>query len=482
MSNSITDLTNTSWKLNSTISAPSGYGDFYIDHSISLPDGTTASDQKRFAVGYGLHNWWGLTPTQDNIISFKKLYFIEDVLPALESEYVLSTGDIIKITGGQDVTNASLISWLSENAQQVFDSECSFDYDDFWIQKDCHWDYDRIFTVTTKIKDSGSPYFYYKLGPKDDSILSYTAVEPNDIRIKGNTYTYDLKLSKLVEDFGLSNLLDSRSDDGWLTITALVRINGQSLYFEYDHFLELAPVMEAPEEQNTNVIQTSWVYTNPGEIKCSWQPAKELDGSTASYSPDDLDGYSIEVFRCPKELDHTKPENFTRLSGLKWKDANPETGIPTTGVYKLIKDPDYTEPEFTELPTDNKKLEELLNNDFYMESPYTKSEARIENPLKTEFFFNPKHLDIKPSDHYKFVIRPYSHYGATSLISSEGLESEVYKVRQGFVHVKTENGWEAGQVWVYTQTKDGPKWVVAEYVYVAAAGETEGTITWKQAQ
>lgn len=477
MSNSITDLTNTGWKLNSTISAPSGYGDFYIDHSISLPDGTTASDQKRFAVGYGLHNWWGLTPTQDNIISFKKLYFIEDVLPALESEYALSTGDIIKITGGQDVTNASLISWLSENAQQVFDSECSFDYDDFWIQKDCHWDYDRIFTVTTKIKDSGSPYFYYKLGPKDDSILNYTEVEPNDIRIKGNTYTYDLKLSKLVEDFGLSNLLNNRSDDGWLTITALVRINGQPFYFEYVHFLELAPVMEAPKEPNTNVVQTSLVNDKPGELFCSWPPADTLEESDASYSPDSLDGYCIELYRCLADS-----EEFEKLNGLALETTTKVNDLGEEKVYyKLIRTEDSAAATISE--NDDEIVSYVGLGDSYEVYLDFMNEDNVNLVDEPKFYFEPAETDfnkghslrLNRGDKYKFIIYPYSHYEG-ALITSAGAESDIKEVPKGIVRVKTADRWVEGEVWVYASTSKGHQWVRAEAIY------TNTTNGWVEAQ
>jgi hypothetical protein len=345
------------------------------------------------------------------------------------------------------------------------DLNCSIEVDFSFEQTDCHWELNRFFRLTWDQADGQN--LYYRLDTTDNANnrLGYKNIEADKIYTKRDSYIYEIPFSTFTSDeIAAARAYDpnDKGDYGWITLSVSNSTGTSKKTFKKFYFLELPPVIT--KAANEKVITTDFVIDNPGEIKVSWKPAIELDDPDAENSPDDLDGYSIEVFHCPKELDHNNPENFTRLSGLQWQDADPKTGMPTTGVYKLIKDPDYTEPEFTELPTDKEKLEELLSNDFSMESQHTKSEVRIENPLTTEFYFNPKHLDIKPSDHYKFVIRPYSHYEG-ALISNEGTESEVYKVRPGFVHVKTANGWEAGQVWVYTEKG----WIVAEAVYTKTA-------------
>jgi hypothetical protein len=340
---------------------------------------------------------------------------------------------------------------------------CNIEVDFSFEQTDCHWELTRFFRLTWNKADGKNLYYRLDTAHNASNFLGYKTIETGQVYTERDSYIYEIPFSNFTSDEIAAARAydpDNRGDYGWITFSVSNNIGTSKKTFKKFYFLELPPVFQAPNA-NEKIVTTDFIKENPGEIKVSWKPAIELDGSEAENSPDDLDGYSIEVFHCPKELDHTKPENFTRLSGLKWKDANPETGMPTTGVYKLTRVPVNLEITTPEVLEGEEEISSYVNLN-------PSGEVYIENPLKTEFFFNPKHLDIKPSDHYKFVIRPYSHYEG-ALISNEGTESDVYKVRPGFVHVKTANGWEAGQVWVYANTKDGPKWVVAEALYTKTA-------------
>ncbi len=358
--------------------------------------------------------------------------------------------------------------------------DCKIEVDFSFEQTECHWELTRFFRLTWNQVDGKSLRYRLDTADNANSMLGYKSIDIDKVYTKRDSYIYEIPFSSFDSDeIAAARAYDPNGygDYGWITLSVSNSIGTSKKTFKKFYYLELPPVFQEFNE-NEKIITTDFVINNPGEIKVSWKSATELDANYES-GPDDLDGYSIEVFHCPKNSkepnNYLDPKNFTRVNGLKWKDADPETDMPTTGVYKLIKDPDYMETKFTELPINKEELEELLNNDFSMESQHTKSEVRIENPLKTEFFFNPKHLNLKPSDHYKFIIRPYSHYEG-ALISNDGTESDVYKVRPGFAHIRTANGWEAGQVWIYTNTNDGPRWVVAEALYTKTA---DG---WKEAQ
>ena len=98
----LTDLTNTVWKMNDTVTATSKYGVFNI---------TTAGDLgiDTLRIGYSFDDsnfsWFG---------SNEYWFGIYDA-----PSYYGRPGDTIIITGGEDVTNPDLIAWLQENATQV---------------------------------------------------------------------------------------------------------------------------------------------------------------------------------------------------------------------------------------------------------------------------------------------------------------------------------------------------------------------------
>jgi hypothetical protein len=431
------NLSNTYWKINN-ISEVYNFGSFAVNHEVLLPGASLYSPIKvQLIIGYKPTGWgFGMSPDKGSV------YGLDD---SQTNNIKITEGSIIHIIDGNEVNNQTLADWLAEHTINL---NCNIDIDFSFEQTDCHWELTRFFRLTWDQADGQN--LYYRLGDYSSSLSSYKSIDTSKVYTKRDSYIYELPLST----FTSAELVAARDADGWITLTVY---NGSIFKtFRKFYLLELPPVITKAE--NEKVITTDFVIENPGEIKVSWKSAIELDGSDAEGSPDDLDGYSIEVFHCPKELDHNNPENFTRLDGLKWRDADPKTGMPTTGVYKLTRVPvniEIEQPESLEGENENFSYTNLNPG----------SEVYIEKPLKTEFFFNPKHLDIKPSDHYKFVIHPYSHYGTASLISNEGTESDVYKVRPGFVHVKTANGWEAGQVWVYTEKG----WIVAEAVYTKTA-------------
>lgn len=100
----ITDLTNTKWLINST-ACPAGYGEFYIDFNTEDFNGYNI-----FFIGYTI-NGGGETSARAStvVISFGPEFLDSDT--------------ILTITGGTDVTNSDLISWLQEHATQIIEPE-----------------------------------------------------------------------------------------------------------------------------------------------------------------------------------------------------------------------------------------------------------------------------------------------------------------------------------------------------------------------
>jgi hypothetical protein len=242
---------------------------------------------------------------------------------------------------------------------------CNIESDFSLKQVDCHWELERFFRLTWDKADGKE--LRYGLGTTASSL-----VEIHKVYEEGNSYVYELQLST----FTTAQLVSARDSSGWISLT--VSCNGKQKTFsdETFYYLELPPVFKS------NIIKYDLVVDNPGEIKVSWTSADELDGSDAENSPDSLDGYSIEVFHCPANLDATVAENFTRLDGLQWKDADPETGMPTTGVYKLTRVPVNIEITTPEVLEGEEEISSYANLNL-------KGEVYIENPLKTEIFFSP---------------------------------------------------------------------------------------------
>lgn len=98
----VSDLTNTTWVINS-LTCTAGYGQFDIVGTTTHQDFNEVS---YFYIGYvfSLNDGW---VSQANTISFQS-----------DPSCTFVVDDEITITGGTDVTNASLISWLEANATQ----------------------------------------------------------------------------------------------------------------------------------------------------------------------------------------------------------------------------------------------------------------------------------------------------------------------------------------------------------------------------
>ena len=351
--------------------------------------------------------------------------------------------------------------------------ECTIDFDYELTQNDCHWNLDRYFRLTYKVLDSAiasKKELYYRVVNPEENIEGKTvseiftriyASDPNLFDVGNNTWIYHLRVS----DLGQQTIIDNRDSEGNLTVEALIRTTADNAVIEtFSQYIELPPTLAVTKTDSelTN-IATDYVKSNPGEFLCTWDPATIADCEANDVSGvDSVDGYSIEIFYKLKD-----DENFVQLKGIKWNEEE-----LAKGNYKLIKDPTYEEPEFTESPD--------LTKDFSLKSQHTMSEVRIEGrtengiefPHITEqFYFIPKTLGILPGSSYQIRIYPYSHYEG-ALISTQGTDSNVIDVPKGIVWVKTTNGWVEGQVWVMTESG----WKNAEVIYTKTA---DG---WQEAQ
>ena len=324
---------------------------------------------------------------------------------------------------------------------------CSIESDYSFEQKDCHWELIRFFRLTWD-KSEGA-VLYYRLGEYTGNIYDYKSIDTAKVYTKYNSYIYELPIST----FSYDELAAARDSEGWITLTVY---NG-SKYKTFTKFylLELPPV-QVGSATAEKIITPEYVTNNPGEIKVHWSDKSfiELDGSDAENSPDSLDGYSIELFYKPE-----KATEFIQLKGITW-----DTEELAKGIYKLIKDPNYSEPAGVA----------NSENEASFVSAHTMSEVYIENPLSTNFYFTPKTLGILPGSEYQIKVYPYSHYEG-ALISSTEAESDIIKVPKGIVRVFNGTAWVEGQVWVMTEKG----WVEAESIYTMTDDGT-GKGVWKE--
>ena len=103
----ITDLTNTVWDIPAGWTCSAGYGEFSV--TVKLDDDTLEYSELTIGSYLGSNDGidWGQMPSAD---------IIEVGLNVRRSSFQSFT---ITITGGTDVTNAQLISWLQENGTLV---------------------------------------------------------------------------------------------------------------------------------------------------------------------------------------------------------------------------------------------------------------------------------------------------------------------------------------------------------------------------
>ena len=352
--------------------------------------------------------------------------------------------------------------------------ECSIDYDDEWSNfevgsdfSNCHFKYDRIFTITWVITDPeneiNNKYFYYKLS----STASYVQIAEEDLEHKdgSNIWKYELNLS----EFNTATLTKHRTKDGWLNIYAYVEVETLTSIISKEASYANGYYLELPPEHPVKSLDIKAITTKPGELKCSWARA------TAEY-PDEVHGYCIELLKCPANLDSTIEENYSLVYDLAWNEdrlAKTEDRLSGIGEYELIKKPVNEEFIFPETVEGEEEIISFgaLGN---------ASEAYIKNPEVTHFYFSPEKLGLNKGDYYKFVIYPYqvyscylegeeeenklTHYTVEhgAYITNEGTVSAVKQVPKAVMHIKTAEGWVEGIVYVMT----GKGWVEADSVYV----------------
>lgn len=110
----VTDLTNTKWLINS-ITCTAGYGQFSIN--LSIENDTSSYSYSSINIGYRVQLGGEL------IQSYADRVALTTINPEYDFDKYkeLLANDIITITGGTDVTNASLISWLTANATLIIE-------------------------------------------------------------------------------------------------------------------------------------------------------------------------------------------------------------------------------------------------------------------------------------------------------------------------------------------------------------------------
>ena len=334
--------------------------------------------------------------------------------------------------------------------------ECTIEFDYEFFQEECHWDLYRFFRICFKTLDpslSSSKELYYKLGnyvevPSGTSPLNYYtriyAGNQNLFTLDSNTWVYHLNISEMDQP----TLVSNRDSEGNFKITAYLKSGSNIVHETFSTRLELPPTLaETKPSSELPNIQTEYVKSNPGESLCSWNPATVADCSANNlHDVDTVDGYSIEIFYKPEDA-----TEYVQLKGIKWNEAE-----LAKGIYKLVKDPTYVEPEVVYATS--------LGSEASFESTHTMSEVYIENPLSTNFYFTPKTLGILPGSTYQIRIYPYSHYEG-ALISTQGTSSNEIDVPKGIVRVKTSTGWVEGIV--YVMTADG--WKEADSIYTMTA-------------
>ena len=125
----ITDLTNTKWIFNTTITATAGYGAFSVKGVIS--DSAKSEEFRYFNVGYRYDVGHYVRKTQSNVVYLTyygdnnvqtRGIIFQDTEDGVNF-YSSITGKTITFTGGNGVTNSSFISWLIANATQIVEEE-----------------------------------------------------------------------------------------------------------------------------------------------------------------------------------------------------------------------------------------------------------------------------------------------------------------------------------------------------------------------
>lgn len=334
---------------------------------------------------------------------------------------------------------------------------CSIEFDDEWIQEDCHWKYDRIFTFIFKTDGTTSnERFYYKLKSSD----SFTEIPTSSCTKVNNTYYYRLRFSEL----SLATLKSKRDSSGSIIIETKATAAGLEAVasYTYDYVLP-------PSSENLNITLTRKSADN---IICSWTRPEDLENNPS------VAGYSIELF-CKKK----GADTFVQYKNLGWAvypaDYEDETlrgqfVTDNEGRHKLTEVTDNSDPDIS--------VSDILGERSFkgIGSSY---ELRTGGPEEVSFYFRPRDFDIQKDDFFMIKVCPYVVYGSyleggnfkqgTLLTSiSEKNSSDEMEFKLGVVRVRTEQGWVEGQVWV--MTADG--WKEADSIY------TKTATGWEEAQ
>lgn len=167
----VTDLTGTTWILNNNFSATAGYGLFSID---CIVDSYSSTGQ--LGIGYDMVFDPMMGPTFGPQV---------DSIMTNPDYHRWLSGDALEITGGSDVTNQSLITWLQANAVQQGGSGytgtiTSSGYNS--TVQYLRYPSDSSGTVyytagdTISVTSGDSVYFYCNAGPTNNIYLDGTSV------------------------------------------------------------------------------------------------------------------------------------------------------------------------------------------------------------------------------------------------------------------------------------------------------------------
>lgn len=175
----ITDLTGTSWILNDDFSST----DFGkpVQRANSIANVQTTSNYGYFIDFTALYN--------NSWLGFVRLSSI--VLVSMPSYDTLEAGDTIQISGGTDVTNSNLISWLQANATQVISG-----YSSTINLSNCSCD---------KLSDSGlSGSYTATITANTGYILSNVTTTLGTITFSNNNKVATITISDVNDDFTIS--------------------------------------------------------------------------------------------------------------------------------------------------------------------------------------------------------------------------------------------------------------------------------------
>jgi len=357
--------------------------------------------------------------------------------------------------------------------------ECDVDFDNIWLQDNCHWAYDSSFSFTWSISggnifDSVGTFIkqgavldridtYYRTGPyvevpygqvmKDygyrsiaaiasqtkEKVTTYQGLTENLNKIafrKTTTYSSVIDISELLNK-NKQELVDNKC----ITICCKAIDTDGKAYLTYKElpvYLSFPPTEIAEEDIEVKKISSK-------KIICSWKNYNKTS---------DVEGYGIEMrYRAEGDV------GFTRIKNL---------GVVADGegVHKLIKTSYLLNANLAapEVGADEEPIVTYANQDHGLE-------AFISGADSTSFYFDPTEFGIKNKDILRITIYPYNAYSITdSLITKSGTTYTSEALNAGIVRVKTAGGWKEGQVWVKTVSG----WKEATGVY------TKTSAGWKE--